>query len=101
LFDLVLKSSEHKYLEFTIKDADLNYVDLNGCDVTLQVQKYGSSSLSINAPCEIVDPDHGKVRYLYEGELSPGYYKAEIEISNSNTKLITKTFIIKVEEEIS
>jgi len=64
-------------------------------------KKYGSSTLSINSECEVTDPEHGKARYLYEGNLPPGYYKGELEISGGSIHSITKTFIIKVVKEIS
>jgi len=99
--DLTLKDSEQKYLEFTRKDDNGNYIDLSGCSVTLQVQKYGESSLAISSPCEVISPSDGKVRYLYEGELTPGHYRAELEVyDGSNILYITKTFTIKVEGEI-
>ena len=95
--DLTLKDSEVKYLEFTIKDTEGNKVDLTGYSATLQVQKYGSSTLDINSACEITDATNGKVRYLYNQDLSPGNYRAEIEIyDGSSTLYITKTFTIKV-----
>ena len=95
--DLEIITGQTIYLEFTIKDSDGNYFDLTGASATLQVKKYGESTLRINGSCEIHDPTNGKCRYLYQDDLPTGDYQGELEIvDNAGLKYITPTFSIKV-----
>ena len=94
--DLEIKAGQTIYLEFIIKDADGNYFNLTGASATLQVKKYGESTLRIDGSCEVHEPLLGKCRYLYQDDLPPGDYQAELEIvDNSGFKFITPTFTIR------
>ncbi len=93
---ITIKNNEKKYLEFTIRDSDDNIMDLTNCDATIQLQKYGESSLSVSTSCTITDATGGICKYLYNGSLTTGMYKAEIEIINGDTIYITPTFDIDV-----
>jgi len=97
LTDLRLKKSEKKYIQFIIKDEDDNRLDLTGCEATLQIQKYGESTLRVNSSLNITDATEGECRYYYQGNLPVGYYKGEIEVTTeAGLTLITKTFTLEV-----
>ena len=99
--DLRLKKSEKKYLEFIIKDADGYRLDLTGCVATIQIQKYGESTLRINSAMEITDATEGECRYLYQGQLPTGEYKGEIEITTgAGVKYITPTFTLEIVSDL-
>jgi hypothetical protein len=96
--NFVVKNNENKYLTFTVKDEDNEYFNLTGFVATIQIQKYGESSLNVSSSCNVNIPLDGKCRYLYDGTLSVGNYKAEIEFTyvSSGLKYITPTFDIDV-----
>ena len=77
-----LKTNENKYLEFTIKDNDGEYFNLTDYVATMQIQKYGESTLSVNSGCSISNAADGKVMYLYNSTLTAGEYSGEIELTS-------------------
>jgi len=93
---IILKTNEKKYLEFTIKDYEGDLLDLTTFSATIQIQKYGDTTLSVNTACSITTPIDGLCRYLYDGSLTVGMYKAEVEVSNESIRYITPTFDINV-----
>ena len=95
--DIELKSNEKKYIEFIIKDSDLERFNLTSIDATIQIQKYGESTLVITNTCEVTSAVDGECRWLYGGTLSTGDYKAEIELTTTGgLKYITPSFDIEV-----
>jgi hypothetical protein len=95
--DLELKANESKYLTFTIKDANDEVFDLTDTLSTIQLQKYGQSTLIVNEGCAIVSAINGTCKWLYRGALNAGMYRAEIEITFSGgLKYITPTFDIEI-----
>ena len=99
--DLELKATEKKYIQFIIKDADGNLYNLSGCSATIQIQKYGESTVSLTKSLSISDPTNGVCQMYYDGDLNPGDYRAEIEITTAaGLKYITPIFTIRVLEDI-
>ena len=95
--DFQLKNNEYKYLEFTIKDSDKELFNLTDMVATIQIQKYGETSLSVSTACQITDATNGECRYLYDGALSVGDYKGEIELTTlGGLKYITPSFDIEI-----
>ena len=95
--DIELKTNENKYIEFIIKDSDNDRFNLTDMVATIQIQKYGESTLSVNTGCNITDATNGELRYLYDGALPVGDYKGEIELTtDGGLKYITPSFDIEV-----
>ncbi len=80
-------------LEFTVKDADGNAVDLTNATVKFKMRKYGATTLKVNGTCTITDATNGKCKYtVQDGDLDTvGTYQAELEITYSDGKIITAT----------
>jgi len=92
-----LKASEKKFLEFIILDYLGERLPITGATIHFQVQKYGESTLRLDATAELINPSQGECRYYYSGALPVGEYKGELEIEYSSLlRPKTETFYIKV-----
>lgn len=99
--EIVVKTNEKKYIEFVIRDEDMTYPDLTGVVATIDLQKYGTSTLSVSEECDTTYASESKCRWLYNGSLDPGLYKAEVELTfPSGHKLISETFLIRIEKDL-
>jgi len=94
--DIELKTNESKYIEFIIKDSDNERFNLTDMVATIQIQKYGETTLIVNTACTITDATNGELKYLYEGNLSVGDYKGEIELTTGSLRYITPSFDVEV-----
>jgi hypothetical protein len=95
--DLTIKQNENKFIEFTIRDNDGNPFTLTSMVATIQVQKYGQSTLILSAACEITSAANGELRWNYNSALSVGEYKAEIEVTTDAALVyITPSFDVDI-----
>lgn len=80
------------YLEFEVRDADGDLVDLTGCSIGFKMQKYGETSLTLNKSGQVIAPGSlGVCQILIEDELTnvSGEFIAELEIRWPSGKILT------------
>lgn len=77
-------------IDFVVKDADDEIVDLTGASIAFKVGNAGEGLL-INGTCTIVDAAAGSVRYTISATdlLVPGRYKGELKVTFTASKLVT------------
>ena len=91
-----IKTTENKYLEFVIRDDDGDIFSLSGMNATINIQRHGTATLATSNSCEVTNATAGECRYLYDGSLSAGDYKAEIVITNGTYTYITPDIEIEI-----
>jgi len=87
----IVRNDKNFILEFTIYDLDGNVVDLTGItSIKLKCKQYGDSIVKeINGT--VTDPENGQCQFLVKDEFVgvTGEFKAEIEMTFSNGKVLT------------
>ena len=78
-------------LEFEVRDADGDIVDITGCSIGFKMQKYGLSTLGLDKPGYVVTGASGICQVLIASELQNvnGEYHAELEIRWQSGKILT------------
>lgn len=88
-------------LEFEVKDADGNAVNLTGAEsgVKFKMVEQGADVLKIDGACTVTNAVAGECKYnVKAGDLdTAGTYHAELEITYTGGKIITTTrFTVRV-----
>lgn len=89
---LTLVRGDRNYLlEFEVRDADGEIVDLSGCSLGFKMQKYGESTLTLDKAGTVVNGTLGLCQILISDELmeKSGEYYAELEIRWPDAKILT------------
>jgi len=86
----IVRGDRNFYLEFTILDADGNVVNLTNATPKLKWKNYSDGSVN-SITGEVVNATEGTCRFLVQDEFVgvTGEFKAEIEITYSDGKIIT------------
>jgi len=79
------------FLEFEVRDADGEIVDLSGCSIGFKMQRYGDSTLTLDKAGQIADGPNGICQIMIETELTNkfGEFYAELEIRWPGGKILT------------
>ena len=89
----LVRGDQNYLLEFEVKDADGEIVDITGCSLGFKMQKYGESTLTLDKAGSIITGTLGLCQVLIEDELidKSGEFYAELEIrwSGLNPKILT------------
>jgi len=88
----LVRNDANFYLEFYIKDAEGNAVDLtNVSTITFKMQSYDGGSLVADINGEVTSATNGICRFLVGAQLAniDGDYVAEIQITYTSGKIIT------------
>ena len=99
----IVRGDKNFYLQFTILDSDGNAVDLTNATPKLKWQKYTDGTV-YEITGEVVDATAGTCKFLVKDEFVgvTGEFKAEIEITYSDGKVITApNLTIKVIPDLS
>lgn len=100
----LVKGDRTYYLEFEVRDADGDLVDLTGCSIGFKMQKYGESDLTLNKAGQVISPGSlGVCQILIENELvnESGEYIAELEIRWPTGKILTAPSIyVKILQDL-
>ena len=62
--DIELKNNEEKYIEFIIEDYNGERFDLSSINATIQLKKYGDTTLSVDTACLVTNPTNGICKWL-------------------------------------
>lgn len=87
----LIKGDSGYIIEFQVKDADGNIVDIEGCSVLFNIQKYGSSTLLFSLPGTVTNGTLGYCQFEVGTSLAnaSGAYSAEIQIEWGSGKILT------------
>lgn len=87
----LVRGDRNYYLEFEVRDAEGEIVDITGCSIGFKMQKYSSSSLTLNKTGEILNGTLGLCQVLIANELinESGDFYAELEIRWPTGKILT------------
>lgn len=87
----LVRGDQKYFLEFEIRDADSQIVDITGSSITLKLQKYGESTLTLSKVGSILDGPAGLCQVHIATELVNkwGEYSAELEIRWPTGKILT------------
>lgn len=99
----VVRNDSNFPLNFTIKDAEGDIVDLTDASPVLKVQKYNSSSLAFSVNGSVISESDGTCEFIITDEVESIYgdYVAEIEINwSSGKKLTTEQFSFKILKDL-
>jgi len=83
---------DHDYLlEFEIRDADGEIVNITNCTPRFKMQRYGESTLTLDKEGFIVNGTLGLCQVLIEDELlnKSGEFYAEVQITWTSGKVLT------------
>lgn len=87
----LMRNDREYFIEFEVKDSDGDVVDITGSNIYFKLQKYGSSTLTMNKLCSIVNGTAGICRiYIYDELVDEsGDFHAELEVQWSSGKKLT------------
>jgi len=78
----LVRGDQNYFLEFEVKDADGEIVDITGCSIGFKLQKYGQCTLTLDKAGSVVDGTLGLCQVFIATELTNtmGEFYAELEI---------------------
>lgn len=87
----LVRGDRNYYLEFEVRDADGEIVDLSGCSIGFKMQRYNQSTLTIDKAGSVLNGTLGLCQVLIQEELVNkwGEYHAELEIRWPSGKILT------------
>jgi len=79
----LVRGDKEYFLEFEVRDADGEIVNLTGCSVQYRLQKYGESTLTLDKAGNVLAGTLGLCQILIATELvnKSGEYYSELEIT--------------------
>jgi len=87
----LVRNDTNFYIEFVVKDAEGNIVNLENSTVIFKMQSYSGGSLVANIAGEVPVGSDGICKFLITDELDNliGEFQAEIQITYSGGRIIT------------
>lgn len=87
----LVRGDRDYFIEFEVRDADGEIVDLTDTSVRFKMQRYGESTLTFNKEGTILSGTLGLCQILIEDEFQTisGEFNAELEISWIEGKVLT------------
>lgn len=87
----LVRGDSNYFLEFEVRDADGEIVNLTSCSVIFKMQRYGESTLTLNKSGNVVNGTLGIAQVFIQEELAnkSGEFHCELEIHWSNGKILT------------
>jgi len=87
----LVRGDKNYILEFEVRDADGEIVNLENCSIGFKMQKYGEATLTLDKEGTVIDAASGLCQILIEEELvnKSGEYFAELEIRWPTGKILS------------
>lgn len=87
----LVRGDKTYFLEFEVRDADGEIVDLSYCGIDFKMQKYGEATLTLDKSGSIVNGTLGICQILIAEELvnKAGEFYAELQITWPTGKILT------------
>lgn len=95
---ILVRGNQNYYLEFEVRDADGEIVDLTGTSIGFKMQKYGESTLTIDKAGSVISGTLGLCQVLVATELvnKSGEFIAELIIQWDSKILSAPDINVKV-----